>query len=86
MTELNSVLHEYTFEANYTKPGYAGSTILDQPEADIVLNAAIKACDAKVGIILDNQACEEKFNLNSVECSASLTKNCLTRVVLRVGW
>jgi pimeloyl-ACP methyl ester carboxylesterase len=74
MTELNSVLHEYTFEANYTKPGYAGSTIPDQPEADIVLNAAIKACDPKVGIILDNQACERTFNLNSVLCSAYFDK------------
>jgi Tannase and feruloyl esterase len=85
MTELNSVLHEYTFEANYTKPGYAGSTILDQPEADIVLNAAIKACDPKVGIILDNQACERTFNLNSVLCSATLTTNCLTAAQVAVA-
>jgi Tannase and feruloyl esterase len=85
MTELNSVLHEYTFEANYTKPGYAGSTILDQPEADIVLNAAIEACDPKVGIILDNQACQRKFNLNSVLCSATLTTNCLTAAQVAVA-
>jgi hypothetical protein len=85
MTELNSVLHEYTFEANYTKPGYAGSTILDQPEADIVLNAAIKACDPKVGIILDNQACERKFNLDSVLCPATLTSNCLTAAQVAVA-
>jgi hypothetical protein len=85
MTELNSVLHEYTFEANYTKPGYAGSTILDQPEADIVLNAAIQACDPKVGIILDNQGCERKFNLNSVLCSATLTSNCLTAAQIAVA-
>jgi hypothetical protein len=85
MTELNSVLHEYTFETNYTKPGYAGSTILDQPEADIVLNAAIEACDPKVGIILDNQACQRKFNLNSVLCSATLTTNCLTAAQVAVA-
>ena len=85
MTELNSVLHEYTFENNYTKPGYAGSTILDQPEADIVLNAAIEACDPKVGIILDNQACQRKFNLNSVLCSATLTTNCLTAAQVAVA-
>jgi feruloyl esterase len=85
MTELNSVLHEYTFEANYTKPGYAGSTILDQPEADIVLNAAIKACDQKVGIILDNQACQQRFNLDSVLCSGSQTTNCLTAAQIAVA-
>jgi hypothetical protein len=85
MTELNSVLHEYTFEANYTKPGYAGSTILDQPEADIILDAAVQACDPKVGIILDNQACERTFNLNSVLCSATLTTNCLTAAQVAVA-
>ena len=83
-TELNSVLHEYTFEANYTKPGYSGSTILDQPEATILLDAAVKACDPKTGLILDNQACEQKFNLNSVECSAKLKTNCLTAAQLAV--
>jgi hypothetical protein len=31
----------------------------------------VKACDPKTGLILDNQACEQKFNLNSVECSAN---------------
>jgi Tannase and feruloyl esterase len=84
LTELNSVLHEYTFEANYTKPGYAGSTILDQPEATILVNAAIRACDPKTGLILDNQACEQKFNLSAVRCSASLTSNCLTTAQLAV--
>jgi feruloyl esterase len=84
MTELNSVLHEYTFEANYTKPGYSGSTILDQPEADIVLNAALKACYPKVGLMLDYRACEQKFNLKSVECSATLKTNCLTAAQIEV--
>jgi hypothetical protein len=84
MTELNSVLHEYTFEANYTQPGYSGSTILDQPEANIVLSAAIKACDPKTGLVLDDRACEQKFNLNSVACSATLTTNCLTAAQIGV--
>ena len=83
-TELNSVLHEYTFEANYTKPGYSGSTILDQPEATILDNAAIKACDPTTGLILDDRACEQKFNFNSIECSASLKANCLTAAQLAV--
>jgi feruloyl esterase len=83
-TELNSVLHEYTFEANYSQPGYSGKTILDQPEATIVLNAAIRACAPKTGIILDDRACEQKFNLNSVACSATLKSNCLTAAQLTV--
>jgi hypothetical protein len=83
-TELNSVLHEYTYETNYTQPHYSGSTILDQPEADIVLTAAIKACDPKTGLILDDRACEQKFSLSSVECSAALTANCLTAAQVAV--
>jgi Tannase and feruloyl esterase len=81
MTELNSVLHEYTYDANYTS---TGQTILDQPEADIVLDAALKACDPKTGLMLDYRACEEKFNLDSVECSAKLTTNCLTAAQIEV--
>lgn len=86
MTELNSILHEYTYDTNYDS---TGKTILDQPEANIVLNAAMKACYPKVGLMLDYRACEEKFNLNSVECSASLTTNCLTAAqvaVVRKVW
>jgi len=83
-TELNSVLHEYTFEANYTEPGYSGTTILDQPEATVLLNAAIKACDPKTGLILDDRACEQKFNLGSVQCSATLKTNCLTAAQVAV--
>ena len=81
MTELNSILHEYTYDANYTS---SGKTILDQPEADIVLNAAMKTCYPKVGLMLDYRACEEKFNLNSVECSAKLKTNCLTAAQIAV--
>lgn len=75
MTELNSVLHEYTYAQNYDS---AGKTILDQPEADIVLNAALKACYPQVGLMLDYRDCERKFNIDSVECSSTLTTNCLT--------
>ncbi|MGH3244855.1 MAG: tannase/feruloyl esterase family alpha/beta hydrolase [Trebonia sp.] len=81
MTELNSILHEYTYAANYTS---SGKTILDQPEADIVLSAAMKTCYPKVGLMLDYRACEEKFNLNSVKCSAKLNKNCLTAAEIAV--
>jgi Tannase and feruloyl esterase len=84
MTELNSVLHEYTYAANYTGPDYTGSTILDQPEATIVLNAAMKACYPTVGLMLDYRACEQKFNLDSIECSATLTTNCLTPAQIAV--
>jgi hypothetical protein len=84
MTELNAVLHEYTYAANYTGPDYSGSTILDQPEATIVLNAAMKACYPTVGLMLDYRACEQKFNLDSVECSATLTTNCLTAAEIAV--
>ena len=84
MTELNSVLHEYTYAANYSGPDYSGSTILDQPEANIVLNAAMKACYPTVGLMLDYRACEQKFDLDSVECSATLTSNCLTAAQIAV--
>jgi len=84
MTELNSILHEYTYAANYTQPDYSGSTILDQPEANVVLNAAMKACYPQVGLMLDYRACEQKFNLDSVECSATLTSNCLTAAQIAV--
>jgi hypothetical protein len=75
MTELNSILHEYTYDANYDS---SGKTILDQPTADIVLNAAMKACYPKVGLMLDYRACEQKFKLSSVACTATKTTNCLT--------
>ncbi len=53
MTELNSILHEYTYDTSYTS---SGKTILDQPQANIVLNAAMKACYPKVGLMLDYRA------------------------------
>jgi hypothetical protein len=31
----------------------------------------MKACYPKVGLMLDYRACEEKFNLNSVKCTAN---------------
>jgi Tannase and feruloyl esterase len=84
MTELNSVLHEYTYAANYSGPDYSGSTILDQPEANVVLNAAMKACYPTVGLMLDYRSCEQKFDLDSIECSATLTSNCLTAAQIAV--
>ena len=84
MTELNSVLHEYTYAANYSGLDYSGSTILDQPEANIVLNAAMKACYPTVGLMLDYRSCEQKFDLDSIECSATLTSNCLTAAQIAV--
>ena len=75
MTELNSVLHECTYDATYDT---SGNTILDQPEANIVLGPALAACYPKVGLVLDYRACEQKFNLDSVQCSATVATNCLT--------
>lgn len=43
MTELNSVLREYTHAANYFGPKHTDSTILGQDDANIVPNAAIRA-------------------------------------------
>jgi Tannase and feruloyl esterase len=88
MTELNSILHEYTYAQNYDHSSgtgdYSGNTILDQPEANIVLNAAMKACYPQVGLMLDYRSCEQKFDLDSVECSATLTSNCLTAAEIAV--
>jgi feruloyl esterase len=87
MTELNSILHEYTYAANYPDGNYSApdqSPILDQPEADIVLNAAMKACYPTVGLMLDYRDCERKFNVDSVRCTATLTSNCLTPAQIAV--
>jgi Tannase and feruloyl esterase len=75
MTELNSVLHEYEYDAVINK---SGKSILSETQADIVLKAAMKTCNAKVGIILDTRGCAEKFKLSSVACTATRTSNCLT--------
>jgi hypothetical protein len=87
MTGLNAVLHEYTYAQNYDHSSgagdYSGNTILDQPEANTVLSAAMKACYPQVGLMLDYRGCEQKFNLDSVECSA-LTTNCLTPAQIAV--
>jgi len=87
MTELNAVLHEYTYAANYSDGNYYAPdtpAILDQAEANTVLNAAMKACYPQVGLMLDYRACEQKFDLDSVECSATLTSNCLTAAQIAV--
>jgi Tannase and feruloyl esterase len=81
MTELNSVLHEYEFDVVLNK---SGQGILDEPEANIVLKAAMKLCDPKVGLMLDYRGCQEKFNLDSVRCTATKTSNCLTGAELAV--
>jgi hypothetical protein len=75
MTELNSVLHEYEYD---TVLNSSGNAIISEQQAELVGNAAMKACYAKVGLMLDYRACEQKFNLASLECSATLTSNCLT--------
>jgi Tannase and feruloyl esterase len=87
MTELNSILHEYTYAQNYADGNYSApdtSPILDQPEANTVLSAAMKACYPTVGLMLDYRDCERKFNLDSVKCSATLTSNCLTPAQIAV--
>jgi feruloyl esterase len=75
MTELNSVLHEYEFDAVLDS---SGQSVLSETDAQTVLKAALKACDPKVGLMLDDRACEQKFKLSSVECSATRTTNCLS--------
>ena len=75
MTELNSVLHEFEYD---TVLDSSGQPILDEPEAMVVENAALKACDPKVGLMLDYRACERSFNVDSVQCTATNTSNCLS--------
>lgn len=75
MTELNSILHEYEYDAVETS---SGASILSETQANIVLKAAMAKCDPKVGIILDTQGCEQKFKVSSVQCTATKTSNCLT--------
>jgi feruloyl esterase len=75
MTELNSVLHEYETDVEIDPSGHG---IVTEPEAMTVENAALKACDPKVGLMLDYRSCEQKFNIDSVECTATNTTNCLT--------
>jgi hypothetical protein len=75
MTELNSELHEYEDDSNVSS---SDTPIVTESEALIVEDAALKACDPKVGLMLDYRSCEQTFNLDSVECSATLTTNCLT--------
>ncbi|HUA03267.1 MAG TPA: tannase/feruloyl esterase family alpha/beta hydrolase [Solirubrobacteraceae bacterium] len=75
MTELNSELHEYEDDSNVSS---TDTPIVTESEALIVQNAALKLCDPKVGLMLDYRGCEEKFNIDSVECTATQTTNCLT--------
>ncbi|HXW44780.1 MAG TPA: tannase/feruloyl esterase family alpha/beta hydrolase [Streptosporangiaceae bacterium] len=75
MTELNSVLHEYEYD---TVLNSSGTAILSEQQAELVGNAAMQACYPQVGLMLDYRNCAEKFDIYSLECSATLTTNCLT--------
>jgi hypothetical protein len=75
MTELNSVLHEYEYDA---ADNSSGTAIISEQQAELVGDAALKACYAKVGLMLDYRNCAEKFNIYSLECSSTLTSDCLT--------
>ncbi len=81
MTELNSVLHEYEFDVVQSK---SGKSLLDETEAQTVLNAAMKKCYPRVGLMLDYRACQAKFDLNSVACSTTRKSGCLTNSELAV--
>src|SRR6201996_6793251 len=87
MTELNSILHEYTYAANYPDGNYSApdqSPILTQTDANVVLAAAMKTCYPTVGLMLDYRDCARKFNVDSVKCSSVLTSNCLTSAQIAV--
>lgn len=75
MTELNSVLHEYETDVEIDSSGHG---IVTEPQAMMIEKAALKACDPKVGLMLDYRACERRFKLSSVQCTATRTANCLT--------
>jgi hypothetical protein len=83
MTELNSVFHEYENDAALDPT--RTESIIDEPMAMLVNSAALKACDPDTdGLMLDYRACEQKFNLASLLCTAGVTPNpnsptCLTQ-------
>jgi Tannase and feruloyl esterase len=83
MTELNSVFHEY--ENDVALDSTRTNAIIDMPMAQLINAAALKACDADTnGLMLDYRACEQKFNLESLLCSAGVTTDpnapsCLTQ-------
>lgn len=77
MTELNSIFHEYEYAAAEDS---SGNPVISEQDAQLVLNAAMQRCDPQVGLMLDYRECEQKFNVNTLECSATLTTNCLTSV------
>src|SRR5262249_24315438 len=56
----------------------SGQPIVSEPDAQLVLNAALKLCDPKVGLMLDYRSCERKFDLDSLECTGTATANCRT--------
>jgi feruloyl esterase len=75
MTELNSIFHEYEYAA---AEDASGNPLFSEQEAQLVLNAAMQRCDAQVGLMLDYRECEQKFNINTLACTATDTTNCLT--------
>ena len=75
MTELNSILHEYEYAA---ADDSSGNALISEQQAQLVLSAAMQTCDPQVGLMLDYRECAKKFNINSLECSSTLTTNCLT--------
>ncbi len=82
MTELNSVFHEYENDAALDST--RTNSIIDEPMATLVYNAALKLCDPTTGLMLDYRACEQKFNLESLLCAPGFTQNpntpsCLTQ-------
>jgi hypothetical protein len=79
MTELNAVLHEWTADADISSSGHP---IVTESEADLVTAAALKACDPKVGLMLDYLACEQTFKLSSLLCRKGETSGCLTSAQL----
>jgi feruloyl esterase len=81
MTELNSILHEYETAVNIDS---ASHPIVTEADAELVGDAALKACDPKTGLMLDYRSCEQKFNINTLLCTKSLTTNCLSSEQIKV--
>lgn len=75
MTELNAILHEWEADANIDSSGHP---IVTEADAELVGDAALKACDPTTGLMLDYRACEQTFDINSLLCKNGETSGCLT--------
>lgn len=75
MTELNGILHEWEADVNINTSGHP---IVTEADAELVGDAALKACDPKTDLMLDYLSCEQKFNINSLLCKDGETSGCLT--------